>query len=741
MRKLLFGLAISTALTAPALADPAFQFVGPITVNENAGTLSAKWVKTGRNGKSSKISYGTAAGTAKSGIDYTARSGGFTVKDTTLSGTVTVPILDNLKLDGDRVFYLRMYARTNAQLVGDGVTPVTIKDNEVAPPTPTPTPAPTPTPTPTPAPSTHRAKVIASEGDSQSQSWGQTSAAGNWTDVYRTTRKPLGLVEHCALAVGGSTIDQPGATGNNLNNPDRLAKIDACNPSVVVFSPTGSNDLVSWNPAFTADSWLSNLWSWADPLIKKGYKVAIGTPLPQGPKANTAVPTWSTDFETRRQVIKEKLRVQAPQHGATLIDFTGSSIDDPNAYANPVLIRSTDELHLTDCNGPDGTGGQCVAFRVAAPILDQLLGISGAVVVPPPAPPPAPAPAATPMGAELIPSNFDLKLAVKEGGGIPVLQPAGEEVGAFRFICSAGQLLFDDPLVYPGQPGASHLHQFYGNTSANANSNFASLRQNGDSTCNQTGLGVAANRSAYWMPAMLDGKGNAIQPDYVQTYYKRVPDGSPGCLQATGDPAKCITIPNGLRFIFGYDMVNNRSTTYPGHFICDGPGALPGNFATIPEAKASCPVGSYLVALIDTPKCWNGKDLDSADHRSHLSDMVRNDSTNWLAKCPTTHPFLIPQFTLGVYYAVVQGDDLNQWRLSSDEMHPELPHGATFHADYWEAWDVAVKLRWEVGCINKRLNCSAGELGDGGALLGAAAGTNHRVIPARVVAISSIPRT
>src|SRR3954447_20280216 len=51
-----------------------------------------------------------------------------------------------------------------------------------------------------------------------------------------------------------------------------------------------------------------------------------------------------------------------------------------------------------------------------------------------------------------------------------------DPVGAFRMVCGAGQLSYDDPIVYPGQPGKSHLHQFYGNLGANAFSTYQSLR-------------------------------------------------------------------------------------------------------------------------------------------------------------------------------------------------------------------------------------------------------------------------
>jgi hypothetical protein len=67
---------------------------------------------------------------------------------------------------------------------------------------------------------------------------------------------------------------------------------------------------------------------------------------------------------------------------------------------------------------------------------------------------------------------------------------------------------------------------------------------------------TSPQRSAYWMPAMLDGAGNAVKPDWINTYYKRLPASDPQCAHTT-DPAvtgQCIEMPNGLRFILGYNM-------------------------------------------------------------------------------------------------------------------------------------------------------------------------------------------
>jgi hypothetical protein len=81
-------------------------------------------------------------------------------------------------------------------------------------------------------------------------------------------------------------------------------------------------------------------------------------------------------------------------------------------------------------------------------------------------------------------------------------------------------------------------------------------------------------------------------------------------------------------------------------------------------------------------------------------------------KCPSTHPKVIPTFTLGAWYTSDQ--NLPMWHLSSDRMSG-MTHvdGETLHADWFGAWDDTVLKMWHDGCINSFLNCSGGDLGNG----------------------------
>lgn len=307
-----------------------------------------------------------------------------------------------------------------------------------------------------------------------------------------------------------------------------------------------------------------------------------------------------------------------------------------------------------------------------------------------------------------IASNFRTAPLLQPSWGSGDIAVKGtEDVGAFRFNCSAGHLLRDDPIVWPNQPGKSHLHQFFGNLSANASSTYAELRAKGNTTCVNP-----LNRSAYWSPAMLDGKGHVIRPEYYQIYYKRSPQGSPGC---TTTVVRCEGIPTGLRQIFGYDMVTGKTPTGSVYWKCNGPTEVGGTFKDIPSVAAVCKPGNYITVSSSSPPCWDGKRLDSPNHRDHLA--YGSFGNTGRLRCPMTHPIGIPAFSLQAFYFVAVGDTPADWYLSSDDMTAmgmgRLTGGTSFHTDFMDAWDPDAKKTWQDNCIEKLLSCNGGDLGNG----------------------------
>lgn len=348
---------------------------------------------------------------------------------------------------------------------------------------------------------------------------------------------------------------------------------------------------------------------------------------------------------------------------------------------------------------------KCVAeARVTVDLMEQAIAILD------PAPPTDPdhdehpIPEFTPLTVDdIVPivSTFDLASYVRQ---VPVPGSAAPDVvGAFRFICNVSHLAYDDPIAYPEQPGKSHLHMFFGNTGTNAASDYASLRTAGGSTCQ----GDILNRSAYWLPALLSkpAGGQVVVPDYISNYYKRLPASDPECTRA---PHKgCVGIPVGLRAIFGTNYVQGHLQSPHVSFDCNAGFSDP----TLAGVAERCRATSHIYARIEAPDCWNGRNLDSANHQDHLAYMSR-DANSGRYHCPASHPYLIPQLSLIFAYAILPGDTPGTWIFSSDAMAGK-PAGSTFHADYMEAWEPAIRDRWEGNCIDNLLNCSAADFGDG----------------------------
>ena len=163
----------------------------------------------------------------------------------------------------------------------------------------------------------------------------------------------------------------------------------------------------------------------------------------------------------------------------------------------------------------------------------------------------------------------------------------------------------------------------------------------------------------------------------------------------------------------------------------DGPGATQGHYPDIPTAMPFCPVGSQLLAVIDAPSCWDGKNLDTPDHRAHMSYGTPETGGQ---KCPADHPYAIPSWQTHVQYLTDANFAAGKWHLSSDEMMPGVAPGTTLHMDYFEAWSPTVKATWQKECIDRHATCSGGDLGNGTRIKEIDHTPKHEL-----VALSSIP--
>lgn len=334
------------------------------------------------------------------------------------------------------------------------------------------------------------------------------------------------------------------------------------------------------------------------------------------------------------------------------------------------------------------------------------VALTGCISHPPESPDPAP-PVTEPNGSMRL---VGIEPQAGSGATSNVLlrgpdtdEPGWSGTGEVRITCGTSHFAYDDPIVSPGEPGAAHLHTFIGNAGTDANSTYESLRAEPDgSTC----AGGSANKSAYWMPSLIDGGANeVVEPTLAFVYYKT---------GYWGQDAESIRdIPNGLRMVSG---VGSATAPQPEEFVrwsCashDGDG-VPQETRITDSAIPDCRPGELLDATVIFPQCWNGTDLDSEDHTSHLTH-PEFDGT-----CPPGYPVLLPQITLQMTWSLGASGTEGLY-LSNDMMTPEgAPPGQGLHADFMDAWTPELRERITTNCLNNRLDCGVRSLGDGFTLL------------------------
>lgn len=248
---------------------------------------------------------------------------------------------------------------------------------------------------------------------------------------------------------------------------------------------------------------------------------------------------------------------------------------------------------------------------------------------------------------------------------------AGPQGGVGQFVveCALSHRAADDPIVVPGRPGGSHLHQFYGATAANANSTYDEVLA-GSTTCEQR-----ADTASYWAPVLIDAGQHVVEPVRSVAYYRAGID---------VDPSDVVPFPADMMLVAGDAGASEPQPLSIVSWSC-GTGA---QRSTTPPR---CADSATLRMSVTYQDCWDGEHLRSPIvvepdlHVAYSAD----------GECPDSHPVHIPQLQFAIDYPPVEPDGL---ALSSGDI-------LTGHADFWNTWDQE-KLEREVAhCIGRDVPC------------------------------------
>ncbi|MER6136072.1 DUF1996 domain-containing protein [Streptomyces sp. NPDC001815] len=279
----------------------------------------------------------------------------------------------------------------------------------------------------------------------------------------------------------------------------------------------------------------------------------------------------------------------------------------------------------------------------------------------------------------------------------------GASKGTFTTKCGVnanGLFNSDNVIVAPGvSNGAHHFHDYVGNQ---ANDAFASDEDlaNGETTCENEG-----DKSSYFWPVLrlqngaeekdaaspgggIEGNaGEILTPEQVTMSFEGSPQG------------KVTAMPKLLRIITGdAKAFVNGPANANASWSCTG-----FEDRQLKDKYPLCPQGSDVVRTFRFQSCWDGQNIDSANHRTHVAFAGADGNCAGGFRA-------IPQLVQRIVYDVdapsVADGGRTKPLFAVDSFPEQLHKPGTDHGDFINVFDEAL-MGEMVDCINEGRKCDA----------------------------------
>lgn len=239
---------------------------------------------------------------------------------------------------------------------------------------------------------------------------------------------------------------------------------------------------------------------------------------------------------------------------------------------------------------------------------------------------------------------------------------AGFDHVNFVSLCRFSHRKPDDPIVFPGKPDLSHDHTFFGAAGTDAFSTPDSLRDQ-RSTCARV-----EDTAAYWAPTLVVNDKPVPALD-AAVYYRR------------NTLARVKAFPANLVMIGGDANATSPQSTNVVFWNCE----LHAN--GVSSGIPNCGSRSLRLHVV-FPECWDGRRLDSPDHKGHMAY-----ASNGV--CPASHSVAVPQLVLNIRYPVPGGGRVEVASMGQ----------YSGHADFVNAWDQRALESLVEYCLNLLRPC------------------------------------
>jgi len=249
-------------------------------------------------------------------------------------------------------------------------------------------------------------------------------------------------------------------------------------------------------------------------------------------------------------------------------------------------------------------------------------------------------------------------------------------VTTFNVNCVPLTIQRSDPIVFPGIPSA-HVHAIVGGNAfqrSMPNTNSAVLAT--ATTCNK-----ALDHSNYWIPQLYhyaNGQYTMVTFQGTAHYYQlRACNYAAGLTQCNPNVIP-TAFPTGFRMVAGNPARRSQNATSFADkaidMMClyqDGSYEAPG-FPTRPCLR--------LRAQVYFPSCWDGKNIDSPDHSSHVAYPAIGDYNGGV--CPQSHPVALFSLFYEFFFDTSPFmSDITHFAFANAD-----PTGYGLHGDFIMGW-------------------------------------------------------
>ncbi|OAQ93330.1 WSC domain-containing protein [Purpureocillium lilacinum] len=245
----------------------------------------------------------------------------------------------------------------------------------------------------------------------------------------------------------------------------------------------------------------------------------------------------------------------------------------------------------------------------------------------------------------------------------------------FTVNCAPLTIQRGDPIIFPGVI-SPHVHAVVGGTAFALSESNEAAKASKATTCDKI-----LDNSNYWQPQLYhqrrDGKFEIVEMQGIAAYYiNRACDYAPGRNNCNGTPyAKAP--PAGLRMVVGDPYLRTYNQSNPEQraisHVCLGQGDSPES-PSLPTKQCE-----RMRAETFFPSCWDGKNLDSASHKSHVAFPAIGDYNTGV--CPQSHPVAILSVFFEFFYDTGAVKDFNRWVWAMGDAT-----GYGLHGDFLNGW-------------------------------------------------------